>query len=240
MSTYGKFSPSPERYGGLGARKANDLKSISDSLGRARGTAYDSSLGTTVEVENHGIARAIWEVWETNARLSHTADPYRITGAVLARWERILGLSSEPTATENERRRPIQELFARIGEPTDQQTVADILAEKLGPVFVALHHLALAEAVVWWPGGTPNPEAPWYSTVSHIVIQTVRPYGYTEGQFYEAVARVNEFLDPLMPSDKTWDWYRNGPGHTGVWVTDPGAGFFLDDAVNLDNQIFDV
>lgn len=239
MPTNGKYAPQPERYGGLGTQRAPTIKILADALGKSRGTAYDSSQGTTVEVENWGLARALWESWETNRRLSFVADPFRMTGTVLARWERMLCIAPEPTATEPERRETVQERFGRFGMLADHQEIRDRLAASLGPVFVDLFHVTLAEAVVWWPGGTPNVDAPWYSTVCHVVVKTQKPAGYSEADYMAAIALVNDILDPILPAHMTWDWYRNGDGHTGAWATDTGAGFFLDDDRNLDFEILD-
>ena len=33
--------------------------------------------------------------------------------------------------------------------------------------------------------------------------------------------RVAPTLDPIVPAWVTWDWYRDGDGHTGPWPQDP-------------------
>jgi len=102
------------------------------------------------------------------------------------------------------------------------------------------HMRRIKAPVVRWPGGIQDPGAPWYSTVAHLVVQLRKPPNYSEQQFYQAAANVFGLLDPLLPAHLTWDWYRDGDGHTGQWPPDPGAGFFLDDPHNLDNEIFDI
>ena len=237
MPTYGKYAPQPERYGGANTRPL--VQVLHEALNRARGTAYDTTENSDVSAENFAFARALWDVWETNRRLSYQNDPYRMSGACLARWERILSIPVDPEDTEIERRDRVRERFQRIGQVPKPQSIRDLLRQKLGAIFVDLHHISVTEAVIRWPGGTEDPNAPWYSTVAHIAVQLRKPANYGEQAFYAAAAKVFSILDPVLAARLTWDWYRNGDGHTGEWPTDPEAGFFLDDEHNLDNEIFD-
>lgn len=226
MPTYGGMSPSPERYGGGVPR----LQRIYEALNAARGTALDtSSSSSVVAVENMAMARVLDAAWEANERLGNQWDPFRMTDT-LPRWERIMGLVRYPTDTEVVRRARVAAVFARVGLIPTHQTIIDALTAALGSVFVALHTTALADAVIWWPGGSTNPDAPWYSTVAHLYIETQKTAGMTEADFYAAVGLIAPILDPFVPAWVTWDWYRNGPS---------GLGFYLDDDHNLSNEAFD-
>jgi hypothetical protein len=235
MGTYGKFAPQPERYGG----GRSSLLAIFNALNKARGTGYDTSTVNPVTIENFAYARAIWEVWETNRRMSVQCDPFSMSDPILARWERIFHLARDPKDTPVERRARVQAKFALFGFEPKPQAIADLLAAKLGSVFVAARHISPADSVTSWEGGTLVPGYPWYSTVGHVAIQLQKPTGYTEQDFYKAAATVFNILDPIMPAQLRWAWYRNHPGHTGsAWSEDDGAGFILDTPNNLDNQVF--
>jgi hypothetical protein len=241
MPDYGKFAPSPERYGGTPLGRKPTLRIIFEALNKARGTGYDTSEDSPVAAENFAFARAIWDVWETNQRMANVADPRRMSGAVLSRWERMFGIAVDPSETVVARRRAVGARFARNGLTPDAPSISDLIIALLGPVFVAIRHTPLAGAIVWWPGGTPNPDAPWYSTVARLLVKTVKPAGYTEQNFYDAVGGIHVALDPVLPSWTTIDWYRNSTAHLGgsLWADDPDAGFYLDDDHNLDNEVLD-
>lgn len=238
---FGKYYPNPERYGGLGTQRYATIKVIADALGKSLGTAFDSSLGSTVEVENWGIARALWETFETNRRLSYVADPRRVSGPILVRWERICGLGPDPRDTEPKRRRAFTAHVQRNGFVPFAANIEALLADLLGAVFVAVNRIGVDDAVTWWPGGTPNEDAPWYSTIMYLPLQTQKPAGYTEADFLAAVAKIHPLLDAVMPSHMTWAWYRNDPAHAGDGdsLSDPDAGFYLDDGLNLNFEAFD-
>lgn len=237
---YGGLSPFPSPYGG-GEPVA---ETILRSLNQGMGPAYDTSEGTMVYAENANVAREIAAAWATNQRLSNQGDPRRVT-TCLARWERLLSLRVDPSDSDVTRRDRVGDHVYRFGQPATHDYVVDLLTSALGSFFVDVKYITYAEAVITvpdgtYPWGTVVSGAPWSSTVLHILVKTQKPSGYTEGQFYSTVGQVFQTLDPIVSSWCTFDWYRNGAGHTGVWSTDTEAGFFLDDESNLDNQIFDV
>lgn len=240
---FGGYAPSPERYGG----GKPTIKSIHESLNLQRGTAYDVSGSVSpVWVENLAIARMLWDVWETNQRLANMWDPNRMTLDLVARWEKICGIAPLPSDTAVSRRARLAKKFSRVGQGALMSRLTSELTTLLGPVFVKVQTIPFTDAVMWWPGGTPSTTAPWYSTVAHILVKTTKPSGYTEAQYYDAVAKVFPLLEELAPSWVTFDFYRdNTNGNVGVWGQDASAGFWLDHPItaggtpNLDNMVFD-
>ncbi len=238
MGVHGGLAPYPERYG-AGSKR---LERILRALNNARGTAYDTSQTSNVYAENMALARALDAAWSTNQRLANQWDPERITTS-LARWEKILGLHPYVTDTDAERRARIADRLLHVGVPKTHQEVYDRLHDVLGAdVFVAVRYIDINNAVRFFPGSIPaGPEEDsWYATIAHILVHVQKPDAMTEGEFYEKVKDVHRVMDAIAPAWATWDWYRNGEGHSGLWAEDAEAGFFLDDDHNLDNQIFDL
>jgi uncharacterized protein YmfQ (DUF2313 family) len=238
MPNFGGYSPGAERYGGA----VPLLQRVLESLNKARGTAYNTSNTSTVWVENMAIARSIVDVWHQNQRLAYQNDPLRMT-TTLARWESILGINPPPSDTPVERRARVAARFLRNGQRVMQAYVVDQLQAILGPVFVQIIHLDPGvDAVSWWPL-TPSVDpvnVPWYSTVAKLMIKTQTPAGWTEAQYQNAVAGIFPLLDDIMPSWATWDYYRDGAGHSSSsWAKDPSAGFYLDEQ-NLNIEVFDI
>lgn len=215
-----------ERYGGGTRRRYN---AILASLNAHRGTAYDTTETSNVYAENVAVARAIDNAWATNARVGYLADPQR--SGDIPRWERILDLTPSPTATEGERRRAVIKQWLRWGTTPTMQAVLDEAAAALGPLFIALHHETVATATTWWPGGTPNPDAPWYSTIAHITFEVAQPATMSDGEFTDRLALLGPVLDGRLPSWVTWDWWTDNEDGT--------LGFILDDEHNLDTEAFD-
>ena len=242
MPACGGLSPYPRRMGGGRPRLEVILRAMLD----ARGSAYDTSWGTVVYAETMAIARAISTAWSTNARMANQADPYRLT-STLSRWEKILAMTPAPTDSDATRRARIVENFARVGRAAVQPLLEQRLQARLGSVFVSVEFLgrtvarsitndaSLASAL----GMTYVSSVPWSSTLATIIVRLQKPSGYTEGDFYTAAGGVAKALEGVVPAWVTWTWYR-APVSTPVAITDgpSAAGFYLDDAHNLDNNIF--
>lgn len=252
MPTYGGMNPGFERYGG----GTPALRRIVESLGEARGTAYDSTQDSNVYPENFAVARALAECWSNNQRMANQWDAQRMT-EFIPRWEAILGLYPAAGETDDQRRARIQTHLLRFSETGVYQTVYDTLLAILGSdVFVGIVHTtsdatpsgspleANGPAQVWTPSdwsvgqhdatGAVN----FYSNIAHILIEVTQPRGMTDGEFYDLVAKINPVLDNLLPAWVTWDWFRRA--HNGQ------KGFYLDGdpvvtgtLVNLDNEAFD-
>jgi hypothetical protein len=222
----GKYAPFPERYGGLGNQAKPTIRVLADALGKARGTAYDTTEGGTVEVRDWGVARALWEGWETNDRLARVTDVRRVAGAMLGRWEAILAKPPEPGDTIVARQSRLVDIQRREGQTPHQQYVLDRLTELLGDILVQVHHIAPADAVMYWPGGTELPGYPWYSTVCYLPVQVQRPTGFTWPDFFGRIGKLAALLDDILPAWITFDWFLT-------------EGFILDEENNLDGAAFD-
>lgn len=242
---HGGYHPYPRRFGGAAS---GTLEVLHKDLNDRRGTAYDPKDGSVVNVENHALARAIvFDGWHTNDRLSLQWDP-RCTTDMLARWERIFGITTNPRLSDAARRAELTRRWRAFGEGvTNHARMYQVLTEALGPFFGAIEYISLDNAVVHVPAATPSYPwgtvslgVGWYSTVAHILVLLVKPAGATEADFYEAAGKVGKLLDPIVPAWVRFDWYR-APLSTPISV--PGGpsqgGFYLDDEHNLDNNVFD-
>jgi hypothetical protein len=221
-------------------------KTIVDQLARARGTAVNASDPSTVAyLETLAIGRAIAAAWSTNERLANQWDALRMTD-MLPRWEKIFRLRPRPTDTLVDRRQAVARAQARVGLETIHSTVTTALSTVLGPVFVAVEFLDSSLAIITVPDGTYPfgvvvDGVPWSSSVGTVLVRVERPNGYSEGDFYEAVGKISELLDDMLPADVDFLWYR--APETGASVNVPGgpsaAGFYLDER-NLNESVFDV
>lgn len=241
---FGGFAPYPRRFGGGKPR----LQIVHESLNAQRGTALDASNpDTIVWLENHAIARALtFDGWGTNERLALQWDPRRTTD-LLPRWEKIFAIAVPPRATEYERRTELVRRWRRFGDVANHAKLTAVLADRLGDFFVAVEYISPSKAVIHvpdgsYPWGTVVAGIPWYSTVAHVLVLLQKPPGATEADFYAAAALVGPALDPFLAAWDTFDWYR-APA-AGAPITVPGgpsqAGFYLDNASNLDNAVFDI
>ena len=221
MGTYGGLAPGAERYGGGNRR----LQRIIESLNAQRGDAYDTTETSTVYADNMAVARSIDGAWATNTRLANITDPARTTE--LARWERILAIVPGANDSDQTRRARIIDRRARTGKMPTSQSIADDIRAICGNTFVGIHHLTVDNAVTYWPGGTPDADAPWYSTIAYIAIELTIPNGMGLGEFLDTIAPMSEMLDGRLPAWVTWAWFI-------------GSGFILDDEHNLDAEAFDI
>ena len=236
MASYGGVSPYPSRAGGGSQR----LQRILESLNKGRGTAYDTTATSNVYVENMAAARILDGMWSVAERMGNQFDPARLTSS-LSRYERMMGLTPGANDSDAARRARIAGVRARFGQLASISYLRSTLAAALGAAFVAVETISPSVATSFWPGGTTSPYTPWSSTIDHILIRTTVPTGWTEGMYQTAVAQVGPAIDGILPAWVTWDVYRPSVAQASVNVTGgpSAAGFFLDDPLNLDNQVFD-
>lgn len=242
MPGYGGLGPYPRVCGG----GPNRLESILQSLNAGQGTAYDVTQSSKVYARNMATARGLDAAWATNQRLTNQWDPVKMT-TLLSRQEGVYGMRPAATDLAVTRRANLALKFAAQGRNPTLDVVEDEIIRVLGTVFVAYETISPAAATIHVPDGTyPFGDvaagAPWYSTVLQFLIKTACPAALNEGDFYAAVSRVGEVLDPLVPAWVTWEWYRAPSAGTPVSVSGGPSvgGFYLDDERNLDNNLFDV
>lgn len=240
---YGGHFPFPKRFGGGRPR----LRLVHDALNAARGTALDASNSDTVVwVENMAHARAItFDGYGTNERLGNQWSPERLTD-MLPRWETILGIRPPPGASTKERRDVVKQRMQRFLDATALHTrIQSALRAELGDVFVQLEYISYANAVInvpdaSYPWGTPNAAAPWTSTTATLLVLCQKPVGYTEGDYYTAIAKAHPALDQIMPAWMKWHVYRGPQSYPAVNVSGGPSrgGFYFDDPGNMDNCVF--
>ena len=238
---YGGYYPYPRTFGGGRPR----LQIIHDALNAARGTAYDAmNRGTVVWVENMAYARALcFDGYGTNDKLANQRDPMRMTD-YLPRWETIFQITPSPDASDYDRRLEVAKRFLRFVEVggLHSRLVAK-LREVASDVFTAVEYIDPSIATIYvpdgsYPYGTVQPGHPWYSTVCHILVLLTKPANYTEGDFYEAASRIFPAVDGFLPAWVSLDWYRRPIGAAVSVTNGPSqAGFYCDNAHNLDNNV---
>lgn len=233
----GAFNPSAIKSG---AEAGHIEEVLQDALVDADGTALASDVDSFVWAEHLAEARAIAYLWHTNKRMANQWDTSRMTD-FLPRWEKILGIRPLFMQNETDRRANVRAKLEAFGQPATQQVIQDILSVVLQDVFVSIVNTSSADATGWVaggvtvPGGVTLPDGTpagltWYSTIAHLAIETQQPSGMSDADFYEAVGQISQFLDDLVPAWVTYDWFLDGGN---------GAGFYLDEEKNLDNQRFD-
>lgn len=228
----GAFDPSPRRFGGQAGRP---VEIILDALLEGQGTALTDEVGSAQWAERLAEARCLAYLWDLNRRMANQWDPLRMSD-FLPRWEKIYRIRPLSTDTLVDRRAKVLAKRQAYGQKPSQQVVRDLMAVVLGPVFVGLVVTPSTSAVGHVPGGATVPggvtltDGDRSSSIAHLDIEVTQPDGMTDSVFYETVGQIRGYLDDLMPSWVTFDWFRDGTH---------GIGFFLDENNDLDNQRFD-
>lgn len=236
----GGFNPSPNVLGGSAAL---DLEAIQEGFADSQGSALARERGTVAWVENHAQARVLWDLYRLPQRLANQWDPLRMTD-FLPRWEKILGIKPLKNETLLERREHVGSKMSLVSAGTIQQVLTDYLEETIGDIFVGVEYGDPVTAVTYVPGGAsipggptlldgdllPNTLSPWSSSLAYISILINKPASMTNDEFYERAARIYDDVDNLIGAWMRFDWVNDGPN---------GAGFYLDEDANLDNQRFD-
>ena len=129
-------------------------------------------------------------------------------------------------------------------QPNTRGNIQSYLENTLGDIFVGFAFNDPLTAPAYVPGGVSIPGgptlsdgnllgaqlSPYNSKVAHIAVLLQKPFGMTEEEFYEKAGYTYLALDGAVGFWNTYDWIRDG---------DQGAGFYLDEDHNLDNQRFD-
>jgi len=240
MPGFGAYSPSPQTFG---AANSSIIEAIQNTLAQAQGGGLTNDRGTILWLENHATARVLADLYGMVERLGNQWDPERMT-TFLGRWEMILNIRPRRGATLQDRQRAVQAKLGLIGKGTDIASLNDFLSAQLGDIFVGLSYTDPMEAISYVPGGAvvpggptlldgdtlPSNLSPYYSTVGYVAILLEKPVGMSNEDFYERAGSIYDTIDGLFGAWIGFDWVQDGPN---------GAGFFLDEDNNLDNQRFD-
>lgn len=229
------FNPVPFHFG---ASNDSIIEAILESLKASLGTAFKTEEDSVVWIYLNAIARIFNDVFEQNRRFSNQWDPNKMTD-FLSRWEKIYGIIPLPTDTFVDRRVKLEYKMSLVGQSGTQQVIQDLLIAILtSDVFVEISTITIAEAVSRVPGGGTIPgglilgDGDWYSNLSFVPIKVVQPDYMDDFTFYNTVAQIFTYLTDIVPAWVSFDWYRDSLHF--------GAGFYLDDDPNLDNEAFDL
>lgn len=228
----GAYNPLPLQPG---AEFEKIIELLQQGYESALGTALTTERGTLAWVENHATARVLADLSKAAIRLANQWDPDRMTD-FLPRWEKILGIVPMPDATTQERREEIALRLSLTGEPPTYQVVYDFLSDLLGELFITLVQTSSSQASgyveggVSIPGGVTLSDGSWCSSIAYLAIEVQKPDEMTDAEFYPLVGKIHKYLHTLLPAWCDFDWFRDGVN---------GAGFYLDEELNLDNQRFD-
>jgi len=126
MPSFGGYTPFPIRMG----ESVAQVEVLTNALNASRGDAYDVTESSNVWVENHAIARAIADVWQTNERLGLQTDLLRTS--MVERWEAIFGIVPSPEQTQVERRSALQQRQKQVGLASTYQRLEDAITAAFG------------------------------------------------------------------------------------------------------------
>lgn len=228
------FNPVPFHFG---ASNESNIEAILESLKASLGTAFKTEEDSVVWIYLNAMARIFNDVFEQNRRFSNQWDPNKMTD-FLSRWEKIYGIIPIPTDTFVDRRVKLEYKMSLVGQSGTQQVIQDLLIAVLtSDVFVEIITITTADAISRVPGGGTIPggltleDGDWYSNLSYMPIKVVQPDYMDNFTFYNTVAQIFLYLQDIIPAWVTFEWYRESLHF--------GAGFYLDDDPNLDNEAFD-
>ncbi len=150
MPSFGGYCPFPLRFGGAAPR----VETVTNGLLAGRGTAYDTSTSSPIWVEDTAVGRALSSVWDYSELLGNQFNPARMS-IMLPRWEKILAIPVDPTATLAERRATVLSIVSRTGVVPDYQEVLDRVTALVYPVTLTIVHNTpdAVGTLESWPGG---------------------------------------------------------------------------------------
>lgn len=242
MAGLGGFNPAPLTFG---EAATTDLETLQNDIAEAQGSAIAKDRGTVAWVQNHAKARVLLALYLLARKLGYVNDPKRMT-VTLERWESILGIDPLKTDTRIERRLRVEAKLSLLAAGTNFTTINDYLTRILGDMYVGLEFPDPLTATTYVPGGGSVPGggptfldgnlagptvSPYASSLAHVVVLLEKPAEMSEDTFYGKAAQIYEDMDNLIGAWMGFEWVRDGVN---------GAGFYLDEEANLDNQRFDV
>jgi len=227
----GGFAPSPMKFGSS-KNSVNEI--FLNALNQADGNALTDDVDSFVYAENFAIARALTDIWSSNARMAYQWDPHRMTDFV-PRWEKILGIFPLQSDTMTDRRNRIAGKLATFGKSPNRNNLDGLLTLIFADVYLGIVNTPSTDAIgsvpggITVPGGVTLPDGDWTSTIAHIAIATQQPTSIKDADYYATKNEMVGFLNDFLPAWTTFAIFKDGPS---------GAGFFLDDPKNLDNERF--
>jgi hypothetical protein len=216
VASFGKYGPMPLRFGG-GTRAI-------EAVHRAHQEALEPFLDVTDEdgiayVETYADASVMAEAWKASQRLRNQLQPAKMLES-LPVWEEATRLRVGLDDTEGERRSALAGKFRGLSGNAIGD-IRDACALLCGANFVALHTVAPADEIVFWPGVNPGPPGlEWSSNRATVYVELTKA-GLDQGSFDSLVSRLLSTLDDLCPSWLSFAWFTTST----VGGTD---GFFLD------------
>jgi len=235
----GNFNPAPFKFG---ASKNLDLEAILEAVLESNGTAFSKDRESTMWVENHALARIIKDLFSAATRLENGWNPDKMVEPFISRFENILGIVPNPSDSEGTRRARIKARFSFLGKNPNYAALNDFLNIILKDIFVNIINTNAVDANSYVPDGAIVPGGgpviqdgntltlgPWTSSTAYIAFGLEKPADMSDIEFYNKTGDI-QLLDSFLPAWVTFDWFQDG---------DNGAGFYLDEENNLDNQRFD-
>jgi hypothetical protein len=227
----GRFNPFPERYG---AEKDTLLEVLLRTLQENLGDAFSTEDDAYVTAELICDSRALGDLFNSIQRFGNQWDPDRMSD-FLPRWEKIFGLSPDPSASKNQRRKAVKLAMQALGQAPTQQRIYDLLSSLLGDALVSVVPGKTTEQIGSIPGGLAIPggptlvDGPFCSWVSSIFIHVEQPAGMSTLDYANAKASVAPVLTKALPAWTAWTLYENS--------SDDVRGFKFDEP-NLDTEAF--
>lgn len=199
-----------------------------------RGTAYTTTVGRLVDVENVALARLLAAAGPRTAeKLRVNATPRR-SDERLGYWQRFLAV---PTKVGEPKWRLRQKLAAhyRSSEGPTRNGVVAALQELLGDAFLDAtweegSTLSSPPFPTYWPSINPGPDdglggGTWLSTRCHLFVQVQIPAGMSEGEFLTLVnVDMRALLNRMLAGWATFDWALTGGFLVSATESDPDGG----------------
>jgi hypothetical protein len=204
-------------------------------LQEQRGTAYTTTPGRLVDVENVALARFLAATGPRTAeKLRANATPAR-SDERLPYWQQFLAVPSKPGEPKWRLRQKVAAHYRSSEGPTRNAVVAELQAV-LGDVYVDATWeegatLSAPPSPTYWPTINPGPDdglggGTWLSTRAHLFVEVTIPAGMTTGEFLTIVnVDMQTALDRTLPAWATFDWALGSDGFlVSADETDPDGG----------------
>lgn len=203
-------------------------------LQEQRGTAYTTTPGRLVDVENLALARFLAA---TGPRLAEkvraNATPER-SDERLPYWQKFLAVPTKPGEPKWRLRQKLTAHYRSSEGPTRGAVIA-ALEELLGDAFVDATwdegaSLSAPPTPTYWPTVNPGPDdglggGTWLSTRCHLFVEVVIPSGMSTGEFLTIVnVDMQALLDRVLAGWATFDWALSGGFLVSGSETDADGG----------------